>query len=230
MRLAIMVAALGLVMGAPVVAPTALMNKAEAQAATGAISAEERSLEAQITALAQAGNTAGLQAFINVQVNAGRAGMLARIARRVAASGQSLAGTDTATAARLANAAILIASNSSVAAADTTVEADVGGTAAQTAATLSALDPASSASIQQTAAAAGSSNLVASFMTGGSNTQTATVGGEQGGNQQTGAIITTGTTTTRTVQTPVVTPITTDTITVPVVPEPNPGQSGGSPT
>ncbi|WP_417465854.1 hypothetical protein, partial [Kordiimonas sp.] len=62
MRLAIVVAACGLVFAAPIVAPTSVMSKAEAQATT--MTMEERTLQAQVVALAQAGDTYGLNSLV----------------------------------------------------------------------------------------------------------------------------------------------------------------------
>ncbi|MFC4348528.1 hypothetical protein ACFO5Q_11810 [Kordiimonas lipolytica] len=120
MRFAMMVVAVGLVMGAPIVAPTSVMNKAEAQSDTTAL-AEERTLQAQLVALAQAGNTAGIQQLIQIKIAQGKGAMVAKVAKAVANMGAQLAGTDPNNAAALVNAAIMIAGDPAVTAADSTV-------------------------------------------------------------------------------------------------------------
>jgi hypothetical protein len=256
MRFMAIFLALGLVMGAPL-APTSLINKAEAQATSS--TTEEQTLQAQIVALAQAGDTEGIKTLIAQQVTQGKAGMVAKVAKAIALSGAMLVRTDPTGAAALVNAAVLIASDSSVVAADSTVTSDVAQSAAVAvsnlwdssgasvnitsgAPVLVGSDPARLAalsSIVTTVKSSSNSSLASDFYTsappGGKkgfdavtvqNNQT----GGTGGTGQPGGTASTNTTT-RTTNTPlVVTPTITTTVEVPVVPEPNPNQSGGSPT
>ncbi|NVJ69950.1 MAG: hypothetical protein HWE08_06325 [Alphaproteobacteria bacterium] len=259
MRFAALLLALGLVMGAPI-APTGLMNKAEAQAAT--MTMEEQQLQAQLVALAQAGDTDGIKTLIRTKIAQGKASMVAKVAKAVANMGASLAVSDATSAAALVNAAVLIANDPSVSAADSTVSSQVA-TAAGLA--MARMWDASGATVtfangQQEVRSNNPTmlaavNSIVAAVNASSNSSfrnTVYTNAPPGGmkaldsnrpqnNQQasgggTGGVGggqltgTTRTTTRRTVQTPVVTPTTTDTVTVPVVPEPNPGQSSGSPT
>jgi hypothetical protein len=224
MRLAILVAALGIVTGVPALAPS-LSSAAQAQAVSSSV--EQNQLQAQIIALAQSGQTEQIKQLVALKIRQGKAGMVANVVKAIATMGANLAGVDPDNSAVLVNIAVELAADPAVSGADSTVESTVGEQAKTAVVTLSnSSNPnavAASASIQSNVATNGSSAT--------QNTYVASTGGG-GGQQQTGSTQTvqTGTTTTRRTNTPlVVTPTTTTTVEVPVVPEPNPGQAG-SPT
>jgi len=199
----------------------AITPAAVAQAVS--MSAEEQALQSQIIALAQAGNTAALQQFIGQKIAQGKAGLVAKVAKNIAAIGQSMSTSDTRNAVALLTAAMLIASNPTVSTADPTVGTAVGQAAGSAAATISSFDPESAARIQSAAASIGSQQVVAGFSSGGSNdTPTQTVGGGGGGTG--GTVQVTTQTTTRTSMTQVVVPPRPDTPEGPVVVEPAPSQ------
>lgn len=213
MRFAIMAAAFGLLSAVNMMAPAAVMNQAVAQAASTVVSPQETALQAQIVALAQAGDTVGLQTLINTQVAAGNSAMLARVAKRVAAQGVSLASVDTVGAAALATAAVAIASNSSVSSSDSTVAQEVGDSAANVGNTIQATDPQSASSLQIAVATSPNVNL-----------QIAYVNFTPPQQQQAGS-------TTPQIFSPVVrrrAPPQPQEPVVPTVPEPNPVQAGSS--
>jgi len=247
MRLVMMIAALGFVLGAPI-APTGVMNKAEAQANTS-VSTEQRQLQAQLTALARAGNTDGIKALIALKIQQGKAGMVAKVAKAIARSGASLAASDATGAAALVNAAILIAGDPAVTAADSTVTQQVALTAGIVIATLwnssgaqvndvhggqslvarNATQLAAMNSIVNAVNASSNSNfrntVYSNAPSGGKKALDANrpqnnqqTGGGTGGTQQTGSTTNSRTRTTNT-----------NTVEVPEVPEPNPSQAG-SPT
>lgn len=213
MRFAILIAAFGIVTGVPALAPS-LSSAAHAQAQVDApLTAEEQALQAQIVALAQSGNTAGLNSLIQQQVRAGRGASLAKIAKRVGVMAQSLAAADSQTAAALVNAAVIVASNPSVAAADSSVSTDVGANAASVVNAIQQNDPMSAASVQTSVAVNGNVAMQTAYASPPTTTTTTT----------------TTTTPTPTIQRPVVrrTPVIPPSEPViPVVPEPNPEQSG----
>ncbi|WP_420430425.1 hypothetical protein [Kordiimonas sp.] len=133
MRFAMLIAAFGIMTGAPALVP-ALSPAAHAQAAaaltpTVVLTPAEQALQTQIVTLANAGDTAGLNALIEQQTAFGNAATLAKVAKAVAESGVSLVSSNPTGAAALVNAAMLIASDTSVAAADNTVGSAVGASA-----------------------------------------------------------------------------------------------------
>ncbi|WCL53383.1 hypothetical protein [Gimibacter soli] len=198
----------------PVVTPAAV-----AQAVSESM--EERQLQAQIIALAQAGNTAGIQQLVGIKLAQGKGAMVAKVAKSIAAMGQSLASSDTQSSAALINVALTLANNPAVAAADNTLVDAVGEAAANAAYAMTATDPASSANIQSFVASINNGPLQMAYMNanvgGGSNTQTVqTAQNTQQATQQN----------TTTVVRVVPQPVTPE---VPVIVEPNPDQSG-SPT
>jgi len=229
MRLVMMIAALGFVLGAPGLAPTSLMGKAAAQAAS------QEALEARLAAqlLAAAGNSAALAAIIAREQSIGRSALLARALARAA---QSLAtGGNSGQAATLMTQAISIASGT-----DDSTQQSVGTAAGQVVAQITNTDPASASRIASAAANSGTTTLQMAYSAGTSNQQVATnqlggPGGGGGGNQGTGQLGGTGgltgltRTPTRTTTRTVTRPTRPDTPTVPVIVEPNPSQSG-SPT
>jgi hypothetical protein len=216
MRIAIMVAAFGVMMGASAMAPSALMPHASAQAVSA--TTEERALEARLVALAQAGDLEGVRSLVAAQVQAGNSGMVARIARRIAALGEQLASVDAVNSGALAAAAVAIVGNPSVASADADVAADVGEAAGRVAAEVATTNPDAAAAVQQAVATSGNTALQTAYISSQSG----------GGGNDTG-------------DTPVVTPtppVRVVTVRRPVIPpepevpvpvEPNPAQ-GGSPT
>ena len=223
MRFAIAIAAFGFVASLPVAAPVFTPAALAQTTAT----AEERALEAQIVALAQAGNVQGIRLLLAAQVRAGKSATLARVARRVAVIAEQIAATDADGAASLVNAAVIVASNPSVAASDTTVSNDVGTSAQNVVQTVQTTDPQASASIQVTVASEGSTDVQTGFV-GGTTTTTTT-------ETPTTTPTTTTTTTTTQQQTGSTTPVVVTPVIIPTEPEtpvpvePNPAQSG-SPT
>ncbi len=229
MRFALVLLALGLVMGAPV-APTSVMSQAHAQAATSQEQLET-ALAAQL--LAAAGNSASLSAIIAREQSIGRGALLARALARAA---QSLAtGGNSGQAATLMTQAISIASGQ-----DASTQQAVGTAAGQVVAQITNTDPASASRIASSAANSGTTTLQMAYSAGQSNQQvagTGLVGGGGGtggsqGTQQLGGTTRTTTPVVRRTTRRVVPPrprIPT-TPTVPIVPEPNPQQASGSPT
>ena len=233
MRLAIMVAAVGLVMGAPVVAPTAFMNKAEAQSTT---TNPTSTLQAEL--IAAAGNPTLLQQIVSREQAAGNS---ANLATALANASVALAATDLAGAGELVKKAVDVAQ----AVNDRNVANIVGGAASTIATTaINRGDARLSADITTKVAIGRSTDVALGFVNAGGSAgrnipQTGggtggdTGGGQQqqGGQQQTGSTTTTPvvrrTTRTRTVIPP--RPRIPTTPTVPIVPEPNP-QQAGSPT
>ena len=226
MRFAILIAAFGIMTGAPALVPS-LAPAAYAQAAT--LTLEERALQAQIVALANAGDTAGLNSLIARQTTLGNAASLAKVAKAIAANGASLASSNPTGAAALVNAAILIASDTSVAAADDTVGAAVGASASLASVIMgrsSDTDAAAAAariSVVTAAKSSSNTNVGLSFYQNGDSATKRAYDGVvvQGNSQQQG-----GQQQNRIVRRAPLRPTGSD---VPAVIEPNPAQSG-SPT
>jgi len=231
MRLAIVVAAFGLALGAPMFAPTNLMPQAEAQAANDALQAE---------ILAAAGNDAALAAIVAREQAAGNS---AGLASALANAATSLAATDISAAATLVIQAVNIAQGVG----DTNIVNAVGVAASTVATTAMDRGDAMLASNITTQVAIGrSTDMAMAFVNAGGsagrvvprgNTGGDTGGGQQqggddDGNQQQGGQQQTGNTNTPVIQQPVVrrtAPPRPIEPTVPIVPEPNPSQAG-SPT
>ncbi len=205
MRLAILMAAFGVAIAAPVVAPN-LAPAAHAQAAVA--TAEERALEAQIVALAQAGDLQGVRALLAAQVRAGKSAVLARVARRVAVLAEQIAATDPEGSAALVNAAVVVVSNPSVSAADTTASAAVGASAQNVVSTVQTSNPSAAASVQTTVAVEGNADVQISYTAPPTTTPTVP-------NSDTPVVVR-----------PPIVPVEP---VVPVIVEPNPAQTG-SPT
>jgi hypothetical protein len=231
MRFVLAVAALGFALGAPALAPTSVMSEAEAQSAS--LDQSEATLTAQL--LAAAGDPAALAAIMAREQSLGRGSLLARALARAA---QSLATSgDSSQAATLMTQAISLASG-----ADEATQNSVGAAAGQVVAQITETDPASAARIASSAANSGTTTLQIAYssgqQSGGFNLETGgttlTTGDDTTtttGDDTTTPVVTTPvvTTPTTTVLRPVIPPTST-TPTVPIVPEPNPSQSGDSPT
>ncbi len=237
MRLAIMVAAVGLVMGAPVVAPTAFMNKAEAQATT---TDPTSTLQAEL--IAAAGNATLLDQIIAREQAAGNA---ANLATALANASVALVATDLAGAGELVKKAVDVAQGVS----DRTTAEAVGAAASTIATTaIQRGDARLSADITTKVAIGRSTDVAIGFVNAGGSAGRnipqvgGGTGGEVGGGgqQQQGNLQLTGATrTTTTPTTPVVRrttrrvvpprPRIPTTPTVPIIIEPNP-QQAGSPT
>ena len=193
MRLAILVAAFGLVATLPAVSPV-FAPAAEAQAVSSTV--EQQQLQAQIIALAQAGQTDQIKSLVALKVRQGKAGMVANVVKAIATMGANLAGTDPNNSATLVNIAVVLAADPSVSGADSTVESAVGEAAKAAVVTMtSASDPngyAAAASIQQSVASNASSTTQSAFMNGGSTQQTGstqTVNNQQTNNQRTVVLV-----------------------------------------
>ncbi|WP_417462337.1 hypothetical protein [Kordiimonas sp.] len=212
MRIAIMIAALGIVTAAPMFAPTTLLPQAEAQTADAA-----SALEAEL--LAAAGDATAIQAIITREQGAGNSAGLARALARAATT---LAATDVTGAADLVSQAVNIAQ----AAGDSTVSSEVGAAASTVASTAVARgDSELATAISQQIATNSSVEIASSYVNSGGT------GGSvvpQGGATDTGGE-------TSPVFTPTRDNTTLDRITppkppeepvVPIVPEPNPSQAG----
>ena len=217
MRLAIVIAACGLVLAAPMVAPTALINEAEAQSATA-----QSALEAEI--LAAAGNPGALQAIINREQAAGRS---AGLARAMANASVTLAATDLNGASALVVQAVSIAQNVN----DQAAEEAVGSAASTVASTAMAQNqPQIAANISTEVAVGRSTNVAIGFVNAGGSAGTSVASNTQSTTQTTTPTTTTQQTNqTRTVVVVPPRPTTPTTPVVPIVPEPNP-QQAGSPT
>jgi len=216
MRFAIMVAALGLVMGAPIVAPTSVMNKAEAQSTATLPPAEQASVDAAIDAvLANTALTADqvTQQIATIVQNSSNP---AAAAKRVSAKVSSTPGLSTA------------------------IIQATGAGLMQVVTNLQSTDPTAASDIQVTVAMSSSADFQIGYVNGpttvrqlGGNQQQ---GGQQQGGQQQGGQQLGGTTTTmREVRRPnfrVARPprprIPRNTV-IPIPIEPNP-QQAGSPT
>lgn len=222
MRLAILVAAFGLVATLPAVSPV-FAPAAEAQAVSAQV--EQNQLQAQIIALAQAGQTDQIKNLVALKVRQGKAGMVATVVKNIATMGANLAGTDPSNSATLVNIAVVLAADPAVSGADSTVEATVGDQAKAAVVALGASNNpnavAASASIQSGVATYASNATQQTYMT-----STGNAGQQTGSTQTANNTQTVRRTSTRTVV--VVGGDTSGTEDVPIVIE-NPNQSG-SPT
>ncbi|WP_417465856.1 hypothetical protein [Kordiimonas sp.] len=200
MRLAIVVAACGLVLAAPMVAPTVLMNKAEAQATATLPQAEQASVDAAIDAV-----------LANTALTADQ------ITQQIATIVQN--SSNPAAAAKRVSAKVAGTSGLSTAVVQAT-----GAGLMQVVTNLQSSDPATASDIQVTVAMSSSADFQIGYVNG-PTTQTQVAGG----NQQTGTTTTpvVRRTTTRRVTPP--RPRVPTTPVVPIIIEPNPDQAG-SPT
>lgn len=204
MRLVILVAAFGMLGATLALSPT-FSPAAQAQSATP----QQQGVQAQLVALAQAGDWEGFSAFATAQVGAGNAAMLAGIADAMADMGLALADSDDASATAMTLAALALVEDPSVNNANASLAAKVGNVAAQVRTKIQRRNPAGAAAIQASAARSSASGLFIAF------------------NAAPQTISTSSTTPVVVVQRR--TPSRPDTSEVPVVTEPNPSQSG-SPT
>ncbi|WP_417462335.1 hypothetical protein [Kordiimonas sp.] len=209
MRIAIMIAALGIVTAAPMFAPTTLLPQAEAQTADAA-----SALEAEL--LAAAGDAATVQAIITREQAAGNGAGLARALARAATT---LAATDVSGAADLVIQAVNIAQDVG----DEAVVNEVGVAASTVSTTAMDRGDAATASNITTQVAIGrSTNLAMAFVNAGGSagrviTQT---GNTQQQTGQTPTVQRRAVTRRQTPPPPPQEPV------VPEVPEPNPSQAG----
>ncbi|WP_417456624.1 hypothetical protein [Kordiimonas sp.] len=204
MRLVILVAAFGVMGGVVTLSPT-LSPAVEAQSVS-----EQQTVQAQLIALAQAGNWAAFNSLVDTQVAAGRAGMLATIAGNISTMGLTIADTDTSSAVALSLAAMAIADNATVYGANPGIGATVGNNVGQVKAKIVRRSPAGAAALASAAARSGAPGLMVAYNAG------------QSGTQQTGSTTTVVTVVRQTPPRPT-TPV------VPIIVEPNPDQAG-SPT
>ncbi|MFC4348530.1 hypothetical protein ACFO5Q_11820 [Kordiimonas lipolytica] len=201
MRLAIVIAAFGLVLGAPVVAPTAFMNKAEAQSTATLPAAEQASVDAAIDAvLANTALTADqvTQQIATIVQNSSNP---AAAAKRVSAKVSSTPGLSTA------------------------IIQATGAGLMQVVTNLQSTDPSTASNIQVTVAMSSSADFQIGYVNGPTTRSTFGSNNQQTGNTQTPVVR--RTVTRRTVVPP--RPRIPTTPVVPIVPEPNP-QQAGSPT
>lgn len=171
------------------------------------MSQAERTLQAQIVALAQAGNTAGLNALVQAQVRAGRAASLARVVASISTMAVNLANVDPQNSAALMAVAVEIASDPAVSAADITLETTVGSAANTVVATVQTSNPQAAAQVQTAVNTRGSSTMQTAFVTPSSGGQDQTPGAQQTGQVQSAA------------QTPIAQTPTVDSPTSPETPE-----------
>jgi len=174
-------------------------------------SSAQQAVQAQLIALAQAGNWAAFQTLVATQISQGNASMLATIASNISSMGLAIVDSDSASAVALQLAAMAIVDNNAVVVANPGVGSVVGSNAGQVKAKIARRNPAGAAALASAAARSSAPGLMLAYNTG------------QSGNQQTGST-----------NTPVVVvvrqnPPRPDTPEIPIVPEPNPLQSG-SPT
>ncbi|TNE61430.1 MAG: hypothetical protein EP335_15710 [Alphaproteobacteria bacterium] len=160
MRILILVAATGMLVGFNSSLP-GLQPAANAQTLTA-----EQTLQAQISALARAGDTAGLSALIDREVTAGRADMLANIAESLADMGLTIAGADPDGATAFELAAIQITGNATVRSRKPGLIATVGRAAGQVQARLASSSPANAALIAGAVAGANLSDLSLAYNQG----------------------------------------------------------------
>ena len=165
MRLAILIAAFGLVATVPALSPV-FAPAAEAQAASQSV--EEQQLQAQLVALAQAGDTAGAKALVATKIRQGKAAMVAKVVKSIATMGANMASNDPSGAAALVNIAVVIAADQAVSGADDTVENAVGDAAKAAVVTMStSSNPnavSASASIQSNVATNGSGDTRSAYL------------------------------------------------------------------
>lgn len=218
MRFAIAIATFGFIASLPVAAPVFT----PAAVAQSAVTAEEQTLQAQMVALAQAGDVAGLRALLANQIRLGNAAVVARVSRRVATLAQQISSTDPVASSQLINAAVIFISNPSVSAVDPTGQGTVGSTAANIVNTIQTTDPNAAASVQTTVAVEGTVDVQIGYtspVTTPTDTDTTT----------TTPTVTTPTPTTGNDTPPVIRPPLIPTAPdIPIPVEPNP-QQGGSP-
>lgn len=176
MRLAILVAAFGLVATLPAVSPV-FAPAAEAQAVSAQV--EQNQLQAQIIALAQAGQTDQIKNLVALKVRQGKAGMVAAVVKNIATMGANLAGTDPSNSATLVNIAVVLAADPAVSGADSTVEATVGDQAKAAVVALGASNNPN--------AVAASASIQSGVANNASSTTQQTYVASTGGQQQTGS-------------------------------------------
>ncbi|TNE61437.1 MAG: hypothetical protein EP335_15755 [Alphaproteobacteria bacterium] len=186
--MAILIAAFGLAATVPALSPV-FAPAAQAQAVSSQV--EQNQLQAQIIALAQAGQTDQIKDLVALKIRQGKAGMVATVVKAIATMGANLAGVDPTNAATLVNIAVVLAADPAVSGADSTVESVVGDQAKAAVVTLqTSTNPnaiAASASIQTNVANNGSSSTQQTYVasTGGTtqntgSTQTTTNQNQQG--------------------------------------------------
>ena len=199
--------ALGVAVGLPL-APAAWMPEAQAQAQSVS---QQQAVQAQLIALAQAGDWTGFQAIVNTQLAAGRAGMLATIAGNISDMGLALADSDGISAVALSLAALSLVDQRSIYIANTALASTVGANAGKVKSKIARRNPAGAAALASAAARNSAPSLMVAY-----NAAQVT------GQQQTGSTNRVVVVVRRTPQRP-------GNSDVPVVLEPNPAQSG-SPT
>ncbi|WCL52617.1 hypothetical protein [Gimibacter soli] len=205
MRKVILVATFGLCLGIPL-APAAMMPVAHAQSVS-----EQQSVQAQLIALAQAGNWADFQGLVNRQLASGKAAMLATIAGNISTMGLGIVDSDPSTSVALSLAAISIADNSSVVASNPDLGSLIGNNAGQVKAKIVRRSPAGAAALASAVARNSAPGMMIAYNSGQSSSQQ------------------TGSTNTAVVRVVRQNPPVPDTPELPIIPEPNPEQSG-SPT
>lgn len=172
MRYAIMVAAFGMVLGAPVLAPTALMSVAVAQAAT--LTAAEIALDAELVAAAN--DPDALAAIISRETAAGNVNGLAR---GLARASRALAATDVGGAAALVIQAVTVAEG-----ADDNAQTEVGAAASAVATTAqNSGDSTTAANVETAVASSSDADVQITYVNNGGSagTPVLTTGGDTTG-------------------------------------------------
>ncbi len=200
MRYAIMVAAFGMLLGAPVLAPTMLMNAAIAQASE-VVDPAEAALAAELAAVA--GDADAIAAIVAREQGLGNTNVLARALVRAA---RAVAFTNSAGAAALGAQAVAIAAG-----ADEDTQAVIGVQSADLVTTLLTVDPAGAATVQTAVAMSPSVAIQITYASGGAS----------GGGLPTGSITPPGGGGSGPPPPPPG-----EGFVIPVPPEPNPSQSG----
>lgn len=178
-------------------------------AQTPTMTEQERTLEAQLVALSQAGNIGAVKTLMNQKIAQGQSAALAKVAQSIANIAEQLALADPEGAASLIQAAVIVASNPSVANADQNVASAVGSAAARIVTNVQSTNPQYAARIQTAVATEGSTNLQISYtLPQNQNTQ------QTGQDNQRSVVLPSNPTTPN--------------VPIPVIP--NPGQSNASPS
>lgn len=157
MKKLVLAAAIG-VLGGGVAFSSVLGSAVYAQSVS-----EQQTIQSQLVALAQAGDWAGFQSVVDIQVAAGKSSLLAAIADNLSSMGLILADTDDAAAVALELAALALVDNQSVSAADTGLAARVGSNVGRVKAKVASRNPNGAASLTAAVNRNSSSTLVAAY-------------------------------------------------------------------
>ncbi|WP_020400345.1 hypothetical protein [Kordiimonas gwangyangensis] len=163
MKKLVLAAAIG-VLGGGVAFSSVLSSTAYAQTVT-----EQQTIQSQLVALAQAGDWAGFQSVVDIQVAAGKSNVLAAIADSLSSMGLALADTDDTAAVALELAALALVDNQSVSAVDTGLAARVGSNVGRVKAKVATRNPNGAAALTAAVNRNSSSTLVAAYTSGQSS-------------------------------------------------------------